>query len=103
MDEFSGMGHFICLMLSKDTNKATIIEHTGGEVVSESKTCLQFSRMITDSIIKYGWQQVKRERGPLKVIPISGSGLDQSKQQKKTHVKKHLVSFLSQYISWTKV
>ena len=34
-DEFSGMGHYIFIMLSKNSNKATIIEHTGGEHVDE--------------------------------------------------------------------
>jgi hypothetical protein len=36
-DEFSGMGHYIFIMLSKNTNKATIIEQTGGEKVDEKK------------------------------------------------------------------
>ena len=68
-DEFSGMGHYIFIMLSKNSNKATIIEQTGGEVVNEKKALSQLSDYISDYIYKYNWQD--RDEGPVIVRSIS--------------------------------
>ena len=50
-DEFIDSVHFIFLMLSKKTNKATIIDQTDEDDVHERKAISQFTDVITDSII----------------------------------------------------
>ena len=85
-DEFSGMGHYIFIMLSKNSNKATIIEQTGGKKVDEIKSIFQFSDFIIDYIYKYGWQLSYIHKGKVKVQPISKQNkqnLNKKKSSKK--------------------
>ena len=92
-DEFSGMGHYIFIMLSKNTNKATIIEHAGGEVVNEKKALSQFYDYIIDYIYKYDWQV--RDEVPVKVQSISTQKASKKKEVNKNiwylsyHMVKH--------------
>ena len=82
-DEFSGMGHYIFIMLSKNTNKATIIEQTGGEKVDEKKALQQFANYISDYTYRYNW----RHEGSGQVTVRSFS---QHKSRKKREVNKNI-------------
>jgi hypothetical protein len=67
-DEFSGMGCYIFIMLSKNSNKATIIEQTGGEKVDEKKALKQFANYISDYTFRYNWQDKDSGRVIVKSI-----------------------------------
>ena len=83
-------------MLSNNRNKATIIKHTGGEVVNDKQEILQHSYIITDSIYKYIWQLSFKNEGPVKVQPFSSwnkANANKKKinaNKKKLQVKKYI-------------
>ena len=68
-DELTGMGHYIFIMLNKNSNKATIIEQTGGEVVHEKRALQQLTHYISDYTYRYNWQD--KDAGPVIVRSIS--------------------------------
>ena len=89
-DEFSGMGHYIFIMLSKNSNKATIIEQTGGEVVNDKRALKKLAEHISEYTDKYNWQD--KDAGPVIVRLIF-----QKKGTKKKAVKKN-IWYLSYYM-----
>jgi hypothetical protein len=92
-DEYSGMGHYIFIMLSKNSNKATIIEQTGGEKVDEKRALLDYYDYISDYTYKYNWQNI--DTGPVIVQSISKQTASKKKEVNKNiwylsyHMVKH--------------